>query len=169
MGSNFKNCVDIFKQLQAALESVEYPHYLFKPKQILCFEHLLAGRDVIGVLPTGFGKSVLFQLLSDFLPKKCPEHENNVIVVMPLNSIIDDQLQILKQRGISASVLKTRGSEFEIPSLFPTSETEKVHCIPSNIKNGDVKIILCHPEDLLSPEGRSLLKSTFTRKELQLV
>ena len=53
------------------------------PKQIECFKYLLKGFDVIAVLPTGFGKSILFQLLPDLLPAK--SESNIVIVACPLN------------------------------------------------------------------------------------
>ena len=41
---------------------------LLKPLQANCFEYLLKDKDVVAVLPTRFGKSLLFQLLPDFLP-----------------------------------------------------------------------------------------------------
>ena len=53
---------------------------------------------------TGFGKSMLFHLLPHFIPVK--KTKNIVIVVCPLNSIIEDQLKVLKARGITADVLQ---------------------------------------------------------------
>ena len=55
-----------------------------------CFESLIDGSDVIAVLPTGYGQSLLFQLLPDILPTKTTS--NVVLVVTPLNLIIEDQL-----------------------------------------------------------------------------
>ena len=63
-----------------------------KPLQMKCFEYMLKGQDVIGILPTGFGKSMLFHLLPHFIPVKTTK--NIVIVVCPLNSIIEDQLKL---------------------------------------------------------------------------
>ena len=40
------------------------------------FEYLLKGKDIVAVLPTGFSKSLLFQLLPDFLPVKT---DNNIV------------------------------------------------------------------------------------------
>ena len=34
------------------------------------FDHLVAGNDVIGVLQTGYGKSLIFQLLRHFFPQQ---------------------------------------------------------------------------------------------------
>ena len=63
----------------------------------------LQGYDVIAVLPTGFGKSLIYQLLPFIIPVK--SKSNIVIVVSPLTSIIEDQLTILSERGILADVL----------------------------------------------------------------
>ena len=38
--TGFKSCVGLFSRLYIALNSVEYPNYLFKPKQVSCFDSL---------------------------------------------------------------------------------------------------------------------------------
>ena len=76
-----------------------------------CSEYMLEGLDVSGVLPTGFGKSILFHLLPDFIPVKTTK--NIVIVVCPLNAIIEDQLKVLKARRITADVLQLAVDEKE--------------------------------------------------------
>ncbi len=55
----------------------------------------LAGRDVLGILPTGGGKSVCFQVPAMMRPGIC-------IVVSPLIALMKDQLQNLRDRGIQA-------------------------------------------------------------------
>ena len=131
------------------------------------------------MLPTGFGKSLLYQLLPDLIPRRILERNNIAIVVSPLNSIIEDQVKVLQGRRVKVGVLscETRTS---IQSLF-SSNTKKVHVhnnvsnvnddindyydeiktlkIPTNILNGEVQILFSHPESLLSDEGRKLLKS----------
>ena len=89
---------------------------------------ILQGQDVIGVLPTGFGKSMLFHLLLHFIPVK--KTKNIVIVVCPLNSIIEDQLKVLKARGITANVLQLAVNMNEpAENLF---EKEHVNTWPRN-------------------------------------
>ena len=61
---------------------------------MLCFESLIDGSEIIAVLPTGYGKSLLFQLLPDILPTKTTS--NIVLDVTPLNLIIEDQLMVCK-------------------------------------------------------------------------
>ena len=94
-----------------------------------CFEYMLEGQDVIGVLPTGFGKSMLFHLLPHFIPVKTTR--NIVIVVCPLNSIIEDQLKVLKDRRITADVLQLAVNEKEpAENLFGNEQEPSEHVVP---------------------------------------
>ena len=93
-----------------------------------CFEYLLRGNDVLTVFPTGFGKSILFQLLPKFFPVKADN--DIVIVVCPLNSIIEDQLKVLEDKGVTAGV-------FQIPSVIHESlfDSEKSSMQSTNVSN----------------------------------
>ena len=66
-----------------------------KPKQAKIIKQLERGRDVFGLLPTGYGKSATF-----ILPHLVTGR--NVIVVSPLIALMHDQYQNLTQRGIQA-------------------------------------------------------------------
>jgi superfamily II DNA helicase RecQ len=57
----------------------------FRPGQAEAFEHLLAGEDLLAVMPTGSGKSLLYQLTSLVVP-------GVTVVVSPLIALIKDQL-----------------------------------------------------------------------------
>lgn len=92
--------LNLFKRLQYTLSINSFPHFYLKPKQVQCFEAMLDGKDVIAVLPTGFGKSFLFQVLPDFLGRFTKNEKGFVIVVVPLNSIIDDQVIKLQSIGM---------------------------------------------------------------------
>ena len=78
---------------------------------------------MLSILPTGFGKSQVFQCLPDFLPvKSC---QNIVIVVCPLTSIIEDQISALKLIGIPADILliiKENSSLYNADCLFERKE-----------------------------------------------
>ncbi len=58
-------------------------------------ETLLAGRDVLAVLPTGYGKSLLYQLPA--VVRRRP-----VVVISPLLALIGDQVASLRRRGVEA-------------------------------------------------------------------
>ena len=60
---------------------------ILKDEQRLAVEALMSGKDVLAVLPTGFGKSVIYQ---SFIIAK---DSSSIVVIAPLRSIIDDQLQ----------------------------------------------------------------------------
>ena len=111
------SAISVLSRLGSAFNRCNFPSFCLKPLQVKCFECLLKGQDIIAVLPTGFGKSLVFQLLLDFLPVKADK--NIVIVVCPLNSIIEDQLKVLQKRGITADVLQLNNDEREaIDSLL---------------------------------------------------
>ena len=159
-----QSAISVLCRLGSAFNRCNFPSFCLKPLQVKCFECLLKGQDIIAVLPTGFGKSLLFQPLPDFLPVKADR--NIVIVVCPLNSIIEDQLKVLQKRGITADVLQLNNDEREaIDSLFNYSEltdesAERSLSNPSaRLMNGDVQIVFAHPEALLSKEGRELMNS----------
>ena len=81
----------VITQLSCALNRFpSLPSFLFKPKQVQIWDYLMHGRDVIGVLPTGFGKSILFQLQANILPMNVTGEPNICLVVSPLNSIKED-------------------------------------------------------------------------------
>ena len=67
----------------------------FRPLQAEIIDSLLSGRDTIGLLPTGGGKSLTFQVPAMMF-------DGLTIVVSPLSSLMKDQVDNLYQRGIRA-------------------------------------------------------------------
>jgi ATP-dependent DNA helicase RecQ len=74
-----------------------------RPGQLPAVEALAAGRDVLAVLPTGGGKSAIYELAG--LLRAGP-----TIVVSPLIALQDDQLAHLRKSGLSAIVLNSQQS-----------------------------------------------------------
>ena len=76
-----------------------------KREQEQAVKKLLLGQDVLAVLPTGFGKSRIFQTYS-----RVKDHERNgclvVLVIVPLASIINDQITTLQSFRYPAAGLK---------------------------------------------------------------
>ncbi|KAJ7308645.1 hypothetical protein OS493_040389 [Desmophyllum pertusum] len=165
--------LSVLSRLGMALNRRNFPSFCLKPLQVKCFEYVLKGLDVIAVLPTGFGKSLLFQLLPDFLPVK--GDKNIVLVVCPLNSIIEDQLNVLHDRGVSADVLQLVSDQQRVcESLFLSDKTEsesntdeiKLKSPNEKLLNGDVQIVFAHPEAMLSKEGRELMNSKVFKRNV---
>ena len=71
---------------------------------------MLKKKDVFVSLPTGFGKSVIFQAL----PMVFDGSDHIVIVVSPLLSLIKDQTERLRQVGISCESLNDASTQGEI-------------------------------------------------------
>ncbi len=72
----------------------------FRPGQERIIGAVLAGRDCIGVMPTGAGKSLTFQIPARMLP-------GTVLVVSPLISLMKDQVDALVRNGFRAAVLNS--------------------------------------------------------------
>ena len=70
----------------------------FRPGQEAIVEQLLAGKDVLAVMPTGAGKSICYQVPALLLP-------GITIVVSPLVSLMKDQVGALVQAGVAAAFL----------------------------------------------------------------
>ena len=140
--------IKVFRKLQDTIFATNFPTIYFKPKQIQVFESTLNHFDVIAVLPTGYGKSCLFQLFQ-FLVQNT-----------------------LKKLNIKAGILKdTSNSKSSTPSLFPSLCSEaNIKNVSDDVKNGCVEVLFSHPEALLSDTGRAILKcETYERKIVAVV
>ena len=93
---------------QAALEALTryFGYDSFRPGQQGIVEALLAGRDVLGVMPTGAGKSVCYQIPAALSP-------GMTLVISPLISLMRDQVDALNDLGLPAAS--------SIPLKLPTS------------------------------------------------
>src|ERR1700759_2384795 len=74
-----------------------------RPGQLPAVEALVDDRDVLAVLPTGAGKSAIYELAG--LVRQGP-----TVVVSPLIALQDDQLAHLRSAGLHAVVLNSRQS-----------------------------------------------------------
>ncbi|MBO5804336.1 MAG: RecQ family ATP-dependent DNA helicase [Bacteroidales bacterium] len=101
----------------------------FRPKQREIIDSALAGRDTLAILPTGGGKSLCFQIPSLARP-------GIAIVVTPLISLMKDQVQNLKARGIKALAIYSGMTFHEIDVAL------------DNAIYGDYKFLYVSPERL---------------------
>ena len=75
-----------------------YGHAAFRPGQRELIEAAACGRDVLGILPTGGGKSVCYQIPALITP-------GLAVVVSPLISLMHDQVDALRSKGIPAAYI----------------------------------------------------------------
>ena len=95
----FLSCV------QTALLSAGYDNIILKVKQVICLESLYLKKDLVAVLPTGYGKSLVFQVLPYLLKERDAAKSSSnaqvvgpsvVVVVSPLNALMYDQISKLR-------------------------------------------------------------------------
>ncbi|MCL2054143.1 MAG: DNA helicase RecQ [Oscillospiraceae bacterium] len=87
-----------------------FGHSGFREGQSEITEQILSGRDAVGVMPTGAGKSVCYQLPALIFAQ---EAKGLTIVVSPLISLMKDQVTALIQLGISAEFINSSRSNSE--------------------------------------------------------
>ncbi len=108
----------------------------FRPRQEEIISSVLEGKDVLGILPTGGGKSLCFQLPAMML-------DGVAIVITPLVSLIKDQVQNLRSRGIKALAVHSGMTLREIDATL------------DNAAYGDYKFLYLSPERLRTELFRS--------------
>ena len=86
-----------------------YPDFRGIQKEII--ESIANGEDTLGLMPTGGGKSITFQVPALAMKGVC-------IVVTPLIALMKDQVQHLRERGILAEAIYTGLSRSEIIQIL---------------------------------------------------
>ncbi|MDR2894293.1 MAG: RecQ family ATP-dependent DNA helicase [Alistipes sp.] len=117
--------------LRAALRKY-WGHGEFRPMQLETIESVCAGRDTLSLMPTGAGKSLIYQLPT--LVRK----DGFCIVVTPLIALMKDQVDKLRARGISAVAVHSGMSAEQIDGTLD-------RCV-----YGDVKFLYVAPERIAS-------------------
>ncbi|MDO9613071.1 MAG: DEAD/DEAH box helicase, partial [Bacteroidota bacterium] len=80
---------------------------VFRPLQEEIIESIASGKDTLGLMPTGGGKSVTYQVYSLSKPGIC-------LVITPLIALMKDQVENLNERGIKALAIYSGMSAQEI-------------------------------------------------------
>jgi ATP-dependent DNA helicase RecQ len=116
--------------LEAALaEHFGFPS--FRPLQREIIEEAMAGRSVIGILPTGSGKSICYQLPALLLP-------GPAIVVSPLISLMKDQVDGLRAKGIEAAAITSHDTLEEARdklAALASGALDLCYAAPERLKN----------------------------------
>ena len=116
---------------QQVLESI-FGYREFRPGQRHIIDAVLAGRDCIGVMPTGAGKSLTFQIPARILP-------GAVLVISPLISLMKDQVDELERLGYRAVVINS--------TLEPEVRRKRL----DQLRRGELELIYVAPEGIDGP------------------
>jgi ATP-dependent DNA helicase RecQ len=111
-----------------------------RPGQGEAVEHLLAGRDALVVMPTGSGKSAVYQLAGHLLP-------GPTLVVSPLIALQRDQVATINATSIGRAAAAN--------STISPRERRRVF---DGLGRGDVEFLFVAPEQLSNPETREELR-----------
>src|SRR5699024_9598426 len=111
----------------------------FRSRQKEIIETILAGKDTLGVLPTGGGKSICYQLSALMLP-------GLTVVISPLISLMKDQVDSLSQLGIPAAYLNS------------TLSTQEFKETMQQVRQGRLKLLYVAPERLDNSSFTSFIK-----------
>ena len=103
----------------------------FRGGQEALIDAQLRGQDAFGIMPTGGGKSLCYQIPALLL-------EGVTLVISPLISLMRDQVMALKNAGVAAAYINS--------SLTPA----QIRLVYRNIRSGMYKIIYVAPERLLT-------------------
>lgn len=107
-------------------------HTSFRPCQLEIIQSVLGGNDTLGLLPTGGGKSVTFQIPALIMP-------GVTLVVTPLISLMKDQVDHLRQAGIKAAAVHSGLSRGEYRLAMERA------------RMGRLKLLYLSPEKLQTP------------------
>ena len=108
----------------------------FRPGQSGIVSAILAGRDVLGVMPTGAGKSICYQIPAAILP-------GVAIVISPLISLMRDQVDALNDVGLPAAFINTTQTPDEQDLVFVQA------------LSGQIKLLYVTPERLETERFRN--------------
>ncbi len=109
-----------------------FGHDSFREGQDRITDSLLGGRDVLGIMPTGAGKSICYQVPALMF-------DGITIVVSPLISLMKDQVSALVQSGVAAAYINSSLTHAQYMKVL------------QNTESGKYKIIYVAPERLCAP------------------
>nr|WP_035666576.1 DNA helicase RecQ [Halalkalibacter akibai] len=128
------------EKLQLALEKLKsiYGYHSFRNGQRQIIKQILDGTDTIGIMPTGGGKSLCYQIPALIL-------DGLTLVISPLISLMKDQVDALTELNVPATYLNS--------SLSAKEEHERVQ----QIKQGFYKLVYVAPERLEQYQFQQLI------------
>jgi ATP-dependent DNA helicase RecQ len=113
-----------------------------KPAQVELIQKALRNESTVGILPTGFGKSLIFQLYALLIPR-------TTLVISPLQALIRDQVHNLNRPGLTC-----------VDSIIYTDSNTARKTKLRNFKSGGYRLLYISPERLQIGEFYDEIKAT---------
>lgn len=122
------------------LAQARFGYKQLHPGQLEAISSLLQGHDTLAIMPTGAGKSAIYQIAGLLLP-------NPVIIVSPLIALQNDQVQSIQQQEIAQAAV-----------LNSTLSATRRHATLEAFKTGELKFLLLAPEQFNNEETLAYLR-----------
>jgi ATP-dependent DNA helicase RecQ len=119
-----------------------FGHAGLRPEQARAIEALLAGRDVLLILPTGGGKSLCYQLPALLV-------DGPTLVLSPLIALMEDQVRALVGRGIRAACVhsaQSAGERRRHLARYAAGELQLLYATPERLRSpGFLELVQARP------------------------
>ncbi|WOL12153.1 ATP-dependent DNA helicase Q-like 3 isoform X2 [Canna indica] len=149
---NGSGCQNLGKEDLLRLLRHYFGYSGFRGKQLEAINAVLSGRDCFCLMPTGGGKSMCYQIPAVAKP-------GIVLVISPLIALMENQVQILRKKGIPAEFLS---------STLAVNDRQKIH---EDLNSGkpSVRLLYVTPELVATVGFTAKLKKLYDRGLLSLV
>ena len=110
-----------------------FGYHTFREGQELLIDSILAGKDTFGIMPTGAGKSICYQLPGIMM-------KGITIVITPLISLMKDQVAALKEAGIRGAYFNsslTAGQYYKALEYAKRGTYKIIYVAPERLMNGE--------------------------------
>lgn len=114
----------------------------FRPGQEEVIDQILAGRDILAVMPTGAGKSLCYQIPALLMP-------GITVVVSPLISLMMDQVKALNEAGVHAAYINSSLTEAQTAKALELAKTGRykiIYVAPERLETPRFLDFACHAE-----------------------
>lgn len=133
-----ESCVDIDSAISTVLSNLSHIHSL-KDEQRTVLKAFIGGKDVFALLPTGFGKSLIYQMAPLVVKEMGRVQDPVVIIVSPLIALVEDQIREAEKLGVTGMQLGGRND--------------------NEILHGRCQLVFGSPESWLNDKWRTMLAS----------
>ena len=155
--------IAFFTCLEFTILNSAYNNIILKPKQLVCLGTIYMGNDLICILPTGYGKSLIFYLIPGLMFARnnkqddlivrwkvlgitAKEVSSIIIVISPLNTLIQDQISRLGLSGLRASAISVKDVKNPVEENVDSSyDCDLRLCKKDQLESGQYHICICTP------------------------
>jgi ATP-dependent DNA helicase RecQ len=109
----------------------QFGYTAFQPGQKRAIQALTSGKDVVAIMPTGAGKSLIYQIAAEIF-------DSYTLVVSPLIALMDDQAKAVKKHGQKALVIHSHKTDAAIKRSLASVDSQQIKLLyvsPERLQN----------------------------------